>query len=136
MTGLLRRHGRSRQLLGPLLILLLLAACTGSDRPSIAARATVQTFFAAMQVDNVPLVDDNLANSAAPDFRDHVRSATESAQSNQQARLAITLVRVDPPAIDGNTARVQVVFADGGADTVSLAREGLRWKVVTTGRLS
>jgi len=135
MTGLLRRYGRLRQILRPLLILLFLAACAGSDRPSIAARATVQTFFSAMQVDNVPIVDDNLASSASPDFRDHVRSATESAQNDEQARRAVTLVQVDSPDISGTTARVHVVFADGGADSISLAREGLRWKVVTTGRL-
>jgi hypothetical protein len=124
-----------RSLLAGAFLVVLLISCAGSDRPSIAARATVQTFYSAIQVDNVPVIDDNLATDASPQFREHVQAATLSAQSGGEPQRAVTLVRVDSPAIQGATANVHVVFADGGADTVALVREGLRWKVLTTGRL-
>jgi hypothetical protein len=124
-----------RSFLAGALLIAVLISCACSDRPSVAARATVQTFYSAIQVDNVPVVDDNLAADASPQFRAHVQAATLSAQSDGEAQRAVTLVRVDTPAIHGATANVHVVFADGGADTVSLVAEGLRWKVVSSGRL-
>jgi hypothetical protein len=116
-------------------ILLLLALCACSNRASIAARATVETFYSAVQNDNMPLAEDNLAQSATPQFRARVEEAAAAAQSGGAAQQAVQLVRVDPPVINGDRARIHVLFADGRPDEVTLVREGLRWKVLTSGRL-
>jgi hypothetical protein len=114
--------------------LVLLCAC--SDRPAIAARATVETFYTAIQADDLPVVQDNLAASASPRFGQRVLQAAAAAQTGGAAEKAVQLVQVGTPSIAGNTARVHVVFADGSSDTVSLVREGERWKVESTGKLS
>jgi hypothetical protein len=113
---------------------VVLSAC--ANRQATAAKATVQTFFSAMQADDVPVVDDNLAQSASPSFRQHVEAATLAAQSGGAAERAVQIVRIDSPAIKGNDARVPVRFADGSSDVVTLTLEGLRWKVVSSGSLS
>jgi hypothetical protein len=117
------------------LLLVLLTLCACSNRPSIAARATVETFYSALRADNLPLADDNTAQSASTSFRDHAQAAAEAAQSDDSAAKAVEVMRVDSPAINGDTAQVHVVFADGSTDVVSLTKEGPRWKVLTSGRL-
>jgi hypothetical protein len=112
---------------------IVLSAC--SNRPAIAAKATVHTFYSAIQADDVPVVEDNLAQTAAPSFRRHVEAATVAAQAGGAAERAVQIVRVDSPSIRGSSARVPVRFADGASDIVTLTQEGLRWKVVTSGRL-
>jgi len=113
--------------------LLALSAC--SDRPSVAARATVETFYGAVQNDNLDLAGDNIARAASPQFRTHVEAAASAAQTSADGRRSVQLVRVETPSISGDTARVHVVFADGQTDTVTLMREGLQWKVLNSGRL-
>lgn len=131
----LRRLAALNRPLSALLLLAVLYFSACSNRPAIAAKATVQTFYAAIQDDNAPVVADNVAQSASAAFREHVRMAAVAAQAGGAAQQAVEIVRVDAPAISDNTARVHVVFADGGSDTVSLEREGARWKVVSSGRL-
>jgi sorbitol-specific phosphotransferase system component IIBC len=115
------------------LILLATALCGCSDRPSIAARATVETFYSAVQNDNLPVADDNIAQTASPEFRARVEQAASAAQTTAETQRSMQVTRVDQPVISGATARVGVQFADGRADTVTLRREGERWKVVSTG---
>jgi hypothetical protein len=117
----------------PLLLLLTIVAC--SNRPSIAARASVETFYSAVQNDDVPLMEDNLAAGADPGFVEHVHQAAASAQSDPAVRASVQVTRIEQPSISGNNARVRVQFADGQSDTVLLGREGLRWKVLSSGRL-
>jgi hypothetical protein len=121
----------------PLAVVLCAVAllCACSNRASVAARATVETFYTAIQADNLPVVQDNIAASASPQFQQHVLQAATAAQDGGVALKAVQVVKIDAPSINGSTARVTVVFADGGADTVVLAREGERWKVVSSGRL-
>jgi hypothetical protein len=118
-----------------LAVLCLAVLCACSDRPAIAARATVENFYGALQNDNPDLLHDNIAATATQHFRDRVDSTAAAAQSSSDARRSVQVVSIDTPSINGDTARVRVVFADGQSDTVVMAREGLRWKVVTTGRL-
>jgi hypothetical protein len=118
------------------LVLSVLLLCSCSSRPAIAASATVETFYTAIQADNLPVVQDNIAANASAQFQQRVFQAAAASQSGGRAQRAVQLVKVDTPAISGNTATVGVVFADGGSDTVRLRREGERWKVVSSGRLS
>jgi Domain of unknown function (DUF4878) len=118
-----------------LAVLSLLVVCACSDRPSVAARATVENFYGAMQNDNPDLLHDNIAASATQRFREHVDATAGVAQSNSDVRRSVQVVTIDPPSIVGDNARVRVVFADEQSDTVVLVREGPRWKVVSTGRL-
>ncbi len=130
---------RSALYLLPAVALALCSAallCACSNRPSIAAQATVETFYAAIRADNLPVVQDNMATTASPQFQQHVLQAATAAQEGGAAERAVQVVKVDTPSIDGNTASVGVVFADGGADSIRLTREGERWKVVSSGRLS
>jgi hypothetical protein len=117
-----------------LVALVLLAACT-SNRPALAIKATVETFYAGIANENVSFIDDNLAPSASPAFRDHVLAAASAAQQSAATQRAVQTVRIGQPVIKDSMARVHVVFADGSADNVSLVRQGVRWKVVTSGRL-
>jgi hypothetical protein len=117
------------------LVLFLSILCSCSNRSSIAIRATVETFYSAVQNDNGPLLDDNLSPSAPPAFRSHVQRTASEAQADPQTKASVQLVRVEEPSINGDTARVPVVFADGGRDIVVLNREGLRWKVASSSRL-
>lgn len=118
-----------------LAFLLLAALCACSNRPAVAARATVQTFYSAIQVDNFPVVEDNLAPNASSEFRQHIQTAAEAAQTSGTAERAVQIVRIDTPSIRGDNAQVHVVFADGSTDVVSLSRHQFRWKVVTSSRL-
>jgi hypothetical protein len=113
--------------------LILLSGC--ANRPSIAARATVENFYGAVQNDNLDLLDDNLAAMASPQFRDQVHTTAAAAQLNPDVRRSVQVVTIGPPSIDASSARVQVDFANGQSNTVTLVREGLRWKVLTTGTL-
>jgi hypothetical protein len=113
--------------------LVILCAC--SDRPAIAARATVENFYSAVQNDNLDLLHDNVASTATPQFRSRVDAIAAAAQSSSDVRRSVQVEKIDPPAISGDRARVRVEFADGQGDTVEMAREGLRWKVVSTGRM-
>ena len=136
MNALLQTRGplaRAALLFTPALALVTLFAC--SNRPAIAARATVETFYAAIQSDNQPLIADNLAQNASPQFRQRVERAALAAQGGGAAQQFVQLVRVDTPTVSDDTARVHVLFADGQPDTVSLVREGLRWKVLRSGRM-
>src|SRR5712692_4921739 len=92
--------------------------CACSDRPATAARATVETFYGAVQNGNLPLMEDNLARTASPQFRARVEAAAAAAQAEGDARRSVQLVRVDAPAITDGVARVRVVFADGRVDDV------------------
>jgi hypothetical protein len=114
---------------------LLSVFCACSDRPATAARATVETFYGALQSDNLPLMEDNLAQTASPQFRVRIEAVAADAQTSDDARRSVQLVRVDTPVITGGAARVRVVFADGQTDDVSLVSEGLRWKVLSSERL-
>jgi hypothetical protein len=134
MAPFLTQSAPARFLLFSTLCITLLAiAC--SNRESTAVRATVETFFGAIQSDNVPLIQDNLARDATPAFRDRVAAAAIAAQRNGDAESAVRVVRVDQPVVHDATASVHVNFADGISDDVSLVREGLRWKVRSSGRL-
>lgn len=135
MTTAPRRPVPSR---APLLLALslLLTLCACSNRPAVAASATVETFYTAVQADNLPVVDDNIAQNATPQFQQHVEQAAIAAQSGGAAQKFVQVVTIGTPSIVGDTAQVHVVFADGRSDTVSLVREGLRWKVLTSGRLA
>jgi hypothetical protein len=118
----------------PLLtFILVLGGC--ANRPSIAIRATVETFYSAVHNANLPLIDDNTSSAADPAFRQHTRQAAEDAQSDPAARASVQITRVDQPVISGSSATVRVQFADGRPDTVVLVREGLRWRIVSSGRL-
>lgn len=116
-----------------LTFILVLSGC--ANRPSIAIRATVETFYSAIQNANFPLMDDNVSGSAEPAFRQHARQAAQDAQSDPAARAAVQVTRVDQPVITGSSAAVRVQFADGQSDTVRLVRERLRWRVISSGRL-
>lgn len=129
-----RRRQPARQLFPAVLAALVLIGCT-SNRPAVAIKATVETFYAAIATENVSLIDDNLAPSAASSFRDRVMAAAVAAQESTEAQKAVQTVRVDQPAIRGDTAKVHVVLADGTSDDVLLARQGFRWRVVTSTRL-
>ena|SRR5579875_3290182 len=114
--------------------LVLLCAC--SNRSVIAARATVETFYTAVQADNLPVVQDNLAADASPQFQQRIMQAAAAAQAGGPAQQAVRITQVDTPSINGNAARVRVVFADGKSDVVYLDREGPRWKVVNSNSVS
>lgn len=116
-------------------LLCFIALCACADRPSIAARATVETFYGAVQNDNLDLANDNIAATASPQFHQRVEATAASAQFNSDVRRSVQLVTVDAPVFNGSNAHVHVVFADGQSDTVTLVREGLRWKVQTTGKM-
>jgi len=124
---------RPQVILTAAFVVLAFSGC--ADRQSIAAQATVETFYGAIQNDNLPLVEDNLAKAATPQFRERVEAAAQAAQSGGDAQRSVQLVRVDEPSMTAGGARIQVRFADGQTDIVSLVREGLRWKVLTSGRL-
>src|SRR6266702_4138283 len=102
---------RLQAILTAALMVLPFSGC--SDRQSIAARATVETFYGAIQNDNIPLVEDNLAEAATPQFRERVEAAAQAAQSGGNAQQSVQLVHVDEPSITAGGARVQVTFADG-----------------------
>jgi hypothetical protein len=113
----------------------LVFSCACSDRPATAARATVENFYGAIQNDNLDLLHDNVASSATPQFRSNVDTTAAAAQTSSDVRRSVQVVTVHTPQISDGTAQVRVELGDGEADTVQLAREGLRWKVVSTGRL-
>jgi hypothetical protein len=127
----LKRAGAGLLLMA--LAITLLVAC--SNRPALAAKATVETFYTAVQADNLPVAEDNIATNATPQFHQRVEQAAGAAQAGGGAQKSVQVVQVDAPSIDDGTAHVRVLFADGQSDTVSLVREGLRWKVLTSGRL-
>ena len=112
---------------------LLLAGC--GSRVAVAIKATVHTFYAGIAEDDVGYIDDNIAPSASSTFQQHVMQEANEAQHDSAALHTVQIVRIDDPSITGDTARVHVVFADGGSDDVVLVRQGVRWKVVSSGRL-
>lgn len=128
------RRQPARQLFPALLTALVLIGCT-SNRPAVAIKATVETFYAAIATDNVSEIDDNLAPSATTSFHKHVLAAARAAQESTEAQKAVQTMRIDQPAIRGDRAKVHVVLADGTSDDVLLARQGFRWRVVTSSRL-
>lgn len=120
-----------------LAILALAIVCAGcSNHTPVAIKATVETFYAGIAENDQPNIDDNLATSAAPAFQQHVTAAAAAAQHDSSVLKSVQLVQIGTPSIHGDTARLHVLFADGKSDTVSLVREGLMWKVLTSGRLA
>ena len=115
-------------------VALVLAGC--SSHTPIAIKATVETFYSGIAQDDPSNIQDNLALAAAQAFQQHVTAAAAAAQHDSTVLKSVQLAQIGTPSIHGDSARVPVVFADGKADTVSLVREGLMWKVLTSNRLA
>lgn len=130
------RGGRLRclSLLAIIGIALVLVGC--SSHTPVAIKATVETFYSGVAEDDQPNIDDNLAPAAPAAFQQHVMAAATAAQHDSNVLKSVQLVQIGSPSIHGDSARVHVAFADGSSDTVSLVREGLMWKVLSSGKLA
>lgn len=126
-----------RLLLVPALLAALLAlGCSTVSHEPVAIKASVETFYSGIANDNADDVSMYLSPAASPSFRKHVQQVTAAAQTSQQVLKSVQIAKISDPVINGDSALVHVVFANGNGDEVSLLRSGLMWLVVKSGRLA